>query len=405
MQNYTDEEFIAGWGQYLPYFLHDSVHVFNHAVGGRSSRLFINEGRFDKINDAIEEGDYLFIEFCHNDDATKTYNTMFNRLVALGEPDEDGGYPVIPGEKADKDYIPDEYIAALMQDNAVDDKQAVIESVRASIQAYPHDWYYPYSADGAKGSYKWFLKQYIDMARENGATPVLVTAPARTCFNADGTVKDGKGLHGGNDFAYIRTMRQIGEETHTVVLDLFTNSVKLFEKIGQNNIHRYTSIKKGINKGIWPQDFINELNKSGTVSEDTHFNKYGAWLLTKELVELIRSCEDGQLDLLKEKLVDSEYEVQAPAGLMLKVTYHTYPGKAEEFVSAMTASGLLDIIFKEDGCLQYEMTAYPDTDTVVLLEKWENEEKQKFHLQQPHMKTQKEIKDKYVRETEVEKDR
>ena len=38
VQNYTDEEFIAGWGQYLPYFLNPSVNVYNHAKGGRSSR-------------------------------------------------------------------------------------------------------------------------------------------------------------------------------------------------------------------------------------------------------------------------------------------------------------------------------------------------------------------------------
>ncbi|EKC72104.1 hypothetical protein LEA_06912, partial [human gut metagenome] len=36
--------------------------------------------------------------------------------------------------------------------------------------------------------------------------------------------------HGGNNFSYIRAMRQIGEETGTPVLDLFSYSVELFEK-------------------------------------------------------------------------------------------------------------------------------------------------------------------------------
>ena len=61
------------------------------------------------------------------------------------------------------------------------------------------------------------------MAREHGATPVLVTAPARTQFTDDGRIKDGNGLHGGNNFAYIRAMRQIGEETHTVVPVSYTH--------------------------------------------------------------------------------------------------------------------------------------------------------------------------------------
>ena len=312
VQNYTDEEFIAGWGQYLPYYVNKDARVINYAKGGRSSRLFINEGRFDEIEKNIKSGDYLLIEFCHNDDATKEYKTMFNRLVELGEADEKGRFPVIPGEKVSKDYIPAEYIEALMKDTSIADKEAVIKSVRAVNNSYPHDGYYPYSKNAEKGSYKWFIKQYIDMAREHGATPVLVTAPARTQFTDDGKIKDGNGLHGGNDFAYIRAMRQIGEETHTVVLDLFSYSVELFKSIGCADIHKYTSIKQGVNKGIWPDDFIKELNKPDTISENTHFNKYGAWLITKGLVGLIKKCDDKQLSALKNVITDSDFSVKAP---------------------------------------------------------------------------------------------
>ena len=41
VQNYTEEEFIAGWGQFLPRFFKPDVNVFNYAKGGRSSRLFL----------------------------------------------------------------------------------------------------------------------------------------------------------------------------------------------------------------------------------------------------------------------------------------------------------------------------------------------------------------------------
>lgn len=312
VQDYTDEEFIAGWGQYLPYYISKDAKVINYAKGGRSSRLFINEGRFEKIEKSIREGDYLLIEFCHNDDASKAYNTMFNRLVELGEPDENGRFPVIPGEKVSKDYIPEEYIESLMQDDSIKDKESVIKSVRTANNSYPYDTYYPYSKSGEKGSYKWFIKQYIDMAREHKAIPVLVTAPARTQFTENGKIEDGSGLHGGNNFAYIRAMKQIGEETHTVVLDLFSYSVNMFESIGQSDIHKYTSIKQGINKGKWPDDFIKELNKPDTVSENTHFNKYGAWLLTKGLVGLIKQCDDKQIAGLKAVITDSGFNVKAP---------------------------------------------------------------------------------------------
>ena len=53
VQNYTEEEFIAGWGQYLKYYVTPDTKVFNCAKGGRSSRLFLNEGRFDKIDESI----------------------------------------------------------------------------------------------------------------------------------------------------------------------------------------------------------------------------------------------------------------------------------------------------------------------------------------------------------------
>ena len=159
VQNYEKEEFIAGWGQFLPFFIKDGVEVVNDAKGGRSSRLFINEGRFDNIEKNISAGDYLLIEFCHNDDASKEYKTMFNRLTPLGEPDSDGRFPIIPGEAMPKDYIPPEYIDALRKDENVKDKQAVLDSVYKILESYPHDTYYPYTADGSNGTYLCFIKQ------------------------------------------------------------------------------------------------------------------------------------------------------------------------------------------------------------------------------------------------------
>ncbi|MCR2807499.1 rhamnogalacturonan acetylesterase [Paenibacillus soyae] len=57
----------SGWGQMLPYYFRHDVAVANHAVGGRSSKSFIGEGRLDVIKEEIKEGDFLFIQFGHND--------------------------------------------------------------------------------------------------------------------------------------------------------------------------------------------------------------------------------------------------------------------------------------------------------------------------------------------------
>ncbi|NSL43611.1 rhamnogalacturonan acetylesterase [Streptomyces sp. 8P21H-1] len=57
----------AGWGQKLASYFTSNVTVANHAIGGRSSRSFIEQGRLAAIHQVIRAGDYLFVQFGHND--------------------------------------------------------------------------------------------------------------------------------------------------------------------------------------------------------------------------------------------------------------------------------------------------------------------------------------------------
>ncbi|MEH7117357.1 rhamnogalacturonan acetylesterase [Neobacillus vireti] len=57
----------GGWGEFLQDYLIDEVQVVNHAIGGRSSKTFVEEGRLHKIVGEIKKGDYLFIQMGHND--------------------------------------------------------------------------------------------------------------------------------------------------------------------------------------------------------------------------------------------------------------------------------------------------------------------------------------------------
>lgn len=57
----------AGWGQMLPRFFDNQVLFNNKAIGGRSSKTFITEGRLDDILRQIRPNDYFFIQFGHND--------------------------------------------------------------------------------------------------------------------------------------------------------------------------------------------------------------------------------------------------------------------------------------------------------------------------------------------------
>lgn len=60
----------TGWGEMLQqYFDAEKVKVDNRAQNGRSTRTFISEGRWQAIVDNLKSGDYVFIEFGHNDES------------------------------------------------------------------------------------------------------------------------------------------------------------------------------------------------------------------------------------------------------------------------------------------------------------------------------------------------
>lgn len=61
-----------GWGMMLSNCFSDDIIVSNHAVNGRSSKSFISEGRWAKVLNSLKPGDYVFIQFGHNDEKPDT---------------------------------------------------------------------------------------------------------------------------------------------------------------------------------------------------------------------------------------------------------------------------------------------------------------------------------------------
>jgi len=91
-----------GWGMALQCFFDDNIVVDNHAVNGRSSLSFINEGRWDKVVEKMKPGDYVIIQFGHNDekpakdrhtDPGSTFDYNLSKYVR--ETREHGGIPVL----------------------------------------------------------------------------------------------------------------------------------------------------------------------------------------------------------------------------------------------------------------------------------------------------------------------
>lgn len=73
MANKAKEKFPeTGWGQAFAELFIDSVRVDNRALDGRSSRSFIEEGRWESILRSLKKGDYVIIQFGHNDEKVDT---------------------------------------------------------------------------------------------------------------------------------------------------------------------------------------------------------------------------------------------------------------------------------------------------------------------------------------------
>lgn len=96
------EEPWAGWGQMFPCFFEKGIAIDNHAQSGRATKSFIHEGRLKEILRIIKEGDYLFIQFAHNDQKpespvyTKPYTTYQETLkIYIDEARKHGAIPVL----------------------------------------------------------------------------------------------------------------------------------------------------------------------------------------------------------------------------------------------------------------------------------------------------------------------
>lgn len=341
-----EDNFIGGWGDHLwSFFDEEQVQVKVYAQGGRSSRSYLNEGRFiDNGNFTVNEfpygmgpvcnrirpGDYVLLQFCHNDDNSKDKLTYIDRMTPLGSPDEHGIYPtIVPTEemKSTTAEFPAEYPQILIDDGATPEQ--VEENIKkyAEVLATYGGSYYAYSC-GA--TYKGYLKFYIDKIRELGATPILVTAPARQYYQ-DGRIRAIPGHHGNVDafgpFPYVRAVRQLGEQENVAVMDLFQGSCELLEMLGEEDALSLHSIKDVTGATIgearydrprkWVEDYDRCWREQDFADVDlTHQNRLGSYLYAAMLADCIAE-QIPELDKLV--LTKSRKEMACPERISHRV--------------------------------------------------------------------------------------
>ena len=129
----TDKDKNGMWGlgsQAYTVFDKKKITCYNAAQAGRSTRTYLNEGRWDKVYNSLQPGDFVFIQFGHND---------------IGGIDKEKERGVIPG---------------------VADTCHVYKSAKDGTYELVY-------------SFGWYLKKFIDDVREKGATPILVSLTPR----------------------------------------------------------------------------------------------------------------------------------------------------------------------------------------------------------------------------------
>ena len=91
-----------GWAMVLQSYFDDNIIIDNHAVNGRSSKSFIDEGRWDKVLSKMKPGDYVIIQFGHNDEKSQPERHTdpgstfdYNLAKFVRETREHGGIPIL----------------------------------------------------------------------------------------------------------------------------------------------------------------------------------------------------------------------------------------------------------------------------------------------------------------------
>ncbi len=190
-----------GWGMYLQAFFNpDSVEVNNRGKSGASTRTFYEtENLWPSVKKQFNTGDYIIIQFAHNDEKCK-------------------------GEDV---FVENERLRAEGKDTLTDMRGTEPNT-----------------------TYKEYLFKFINEAREYGVTPILMSPVCRAYFQKDGTIND-EGSHKLNvqkdkgqstkdkeqstkDKDYVRCMREVAEDMHVPFLDMTAESKAAFEHLGKD---------------------------------------------------------------------------------------------------------------------------------------------------------------------------
>jgi rhamnogalacturonan acetylesterase len=179
-----------GWGDHLAhYFDTTKVNVANRAIAGRSARSYMNEGAWDRVLAEMKAGDYVLLQWGHNDGGGPLTPTFNARGEGKGIGDESVDIPVA--------------------------RPFTVGPLAGKTTETVH-------------TYGWYNRKYIADTRAKGATPLLLTVTIRDIWTpaADGT------LHIEPDMGYRDYDMQIAAAEHVPLIDMATVEMDKLEMLG-----------------------------------------------------------------------------------------------------------------------------------------------------------------------------
>lgn len=205
-----DYEPWASWGQMIPRWFDDRVCFANYAESGETASTFIGANRLKKILSLMKAGDYIFIEFGHNDQKQK------------------------------------------------------------------------FAGAGAYYNFATCLKTFVDEARKRGATPVFVTPTQRRSFDENGKIKE-------THADYPDAMRWVAKREGVQLIELHDMTRTFYETLGVEQSKRaFVHYPAGSFPG-----------QGGPLADNTHFNPYGAYEISKMIVEGMKSLNLPLVEYLR----------------------------------------------------------------------------------------------------------
>jgi lysophospholipase L1-like esterase len=183
----------TGWGEVIHrYFDPDKIDVINRAIAGRSTRSYTFEGKWDAVHQEMRAGDFVMIQFGHNDFGNIPYNDPRSKWRSPLPGDGDEG----------------------------------VDFVRPN-------------ADGSPGqkevvhTYGWYLRKFGTEAKAKGVTVIFCSMVPHKDFTSDGKIKRGERQ------TLVSYMRNAAAKTGSLFLDLNEIVAEGYERLGPEKVNGF----------------------------------------------------------------------------------------------------------------------------------------------------------------------